>query len=42
MALTCGVFGNAVRFLPALTMPEAQVKEGMDILEASLAEVLAA
>jgi len=42
MALTCGVFGNAVRFLPALTMPESQVKEGMDILEASLAEVLSA
>ncbi|WP_337996813.1 4-aminobutyrate--2-oxoglutarate transaminase [Oleispirillum naphthae] len=42
MALTCGVFGNAVRFLPALTMPEAQVREGMEILEASLAEVLSA
>ncbi len=40
MVLTCGVHGNAVRFLPALTMPEAQVAEGMDILEEALAELV--
>lgn len=40
MVLTCGVHGNVVRFLPALTLPEEQAKEGMAILESALAELV--
>jgi len=39
--LTCGINANVVRFLPALTIPEAHLREGLDILEASLAELVA-
>lgn len=42
LILTCGVSGNVVRFLPPLTMSDALVREGMAILEASLAELVAA
>lgn len=35
--LSCGVFGNAVRLLMPLTISDALLEEGMDILEASLA-----
>lgn len=42
IVLTCGVHGNAVRFLPPLTMPEEQVKEAMAIFESSLAELVGA
>ncbi|CAH2602962.1 4-aminobutyrate aminotransferase PuuE [Rhodovastum atsumiense] len=41
LILSCGVWGNAIRFLPPLTIPEAQLIEGLDILEASLAELVA-
>jgi len=34
--LPCGTYGNAVRLLPPLTTPMAQVTEALDILEASL------
>ncbi len=34
--LPCGTRGNAVRLLPPLTTPMAQVTEALDILEASL------
>jgi 4-aminobutyrate aminotransferase len=35
--LTCGVYGNVIRFLAPITMPDAIFAEAMDILEASVA-----
>jgi 4-aminobutyrate aminotransferase / (S)-3-amino-2-methylpropionate transaminase / 5-aminovalerate transaminase len=40
--LSCGVYGNVIRFLMPLTATDAIVNEGMDILERSLNEVLTA
>ena len=37
--LSCGVNGNVIRLLPALTIPDAHLDEGLDILERCLAEV---
>lgn len=34
--LSCGSYGNVVRLLPALTMPEALFVEGIDVLEAAI------
>ncbi|MEQ8256721.1 MAG: 4-aminobutyrate--2-oxoglutarate transaminase [Roseovarius confluentis] len=34
--LTCGVFGNVIRFLAPLTIPDSVFAEGLDILEASI------
>ena len=38
--LSCGSRGNVIRFLPALTIPEDLITEGLDILERCLAEAL--
>ncbi len=38
--LSCGVNGNVIRFLPALTISDALVDEGLDIFEACLGELL--
>ncbi len=35
--LTCGVYGNVVRFLAPITIPEAHFTEALGILEASVA-----
>lgn len=35
--LTCGVYGNVIRFLAPITVPDAIFAEAMDILEASIA-----
>ena len=40
--LSCGVYGNVIRFLMPLTAADIIVNEGMDILERSLQEVLTA
>jgi len=37
--LSCGVNGNVIRLLPALTIPDELLDEGLDILDACLAEV---
>ena len=37
LLLTCGVYGNVVRFLAPITIPDAHFSEAMDILEASIA-----
>ncbi len=37
--LSCGVFGNAIRLLMPLTISDALLEEGLDILEASLTSV---
>ena len=42
LVLSCGVYGNVIRFLAPLTIPEALLDEGLDKLEAALAEVTAA
>ena len=35
--LTCGVYGNVVRFLAPITIPDAHFAEAMDILEEAVA-----
>ena len=40
--LSCGVNGNVIRFLPALTISDELIEEGLDIFEASLDELLSA
>jgi 4-aminobutyrate aminotransferase/(S)-3-amino-2-methylpropionate transaminase len=40
--LSCGIYGNVIRFLAPLTIPEAMLEEGLGKLEAALAEVSAA
>ena len=40
--LTCGVYGNVVRFLAPITIPDAHFAEAMEILEASVAAARAA
>jgi 4-aminobutyrate aminotransferase/(S)-3-amino-2-methylpropionate transaminase len=37
VTLTCGTFGNVLRFLPSLAISDALLAEGLDILEAALA-----
>jgi 4-aminobutyrate aminotransferase/(S)-3-amino-2-methylpropionate transaminase len=38
--LSCGVYGNVIRFLMPLTASDALIDEGLDILERSLEEVV--
>ena len=38
--LSCGIYGNVIRFLMPLTAQDAIVNEGLDILERSLRELL--
>ena len=40
--LSCGVNGNVIRFLPALTISDELIEEGLDIFERSLDELLSA
>jgi 4-aminobutyrate aminotransferase / (S)-3-amino-2-methylpropionate transaminase / 5-aminovalerate transaminase len=40
--LSCGVYGNTIRILVPLTVSDALLDEGLDILEASLVECAAA
>ena len=37
--LSCGVNGNVIRFLPALTISDELIEEGLDILEACLEQL---
>ena len=39
--LSCGIFGNTIRFLVPLTASDAVVDEGLDILERSIVELAA-
>lgn len=36
LLLNCGVYGNVIRFLYPLTIPEAQFRQALDIIHASL------
>ena len=38
--LSCGSRGNVVRFLPALTIPDSLIDEGLDIVASCLEERL--
>jgi 4-aminobutyrate aminotransferase len=40
--LTCGTYGNVIRFLAPLTIEEGHFSEAMDILEESIAAARAA
>ncbi len=37
--LSCGTYGNVVRFLVPLTAPDAVVREGLDIVESALGDL---
>ncbi|MEE1931110.1 4-aminobutyrate--2-oxoglutarate transaminase [Streptomyces sp. TRM 70351] len=39
LILTCGTYGNVVRFLPPLVIGEDLLNEGLDVLENALAEL---
>jgi 4-aminobutyrate aminotransferase len=36
LLLSCGVYGNVIRFLYPLTIPEAQFRKALDIISAAL------
>ena len=36
IVLTCGTYGNVIRFLPPLTIADELLNEGLDVLEAAL------
>lgn len=38
LLLSCGVYGNVIRFLYPLTIPDAQFRQALDILSRSLAQ----
>jgi 4-aminobutyrate aminotransferase len=40
--LTCGVYGNVIRFLAPITIQDSVMNEALDILESSIREVCAA
>jgi 4-aminobutyrate aminotransferase/(S)-3-amino-2-methylpropionate transaminase len=40
--LSCGVYGNVIRFLAPLTIPDQILEEGLSKLESALTEVNAA
>ncbi len=37
IVLTCGTYGNVIRFLPPLSMPDDLLVEGLDVIAAALA-----
>ncbi|MBL1068341.1 4-aminobutyrate--2-oxoglutarate transaminase [Streptomyces sp. 7-21] len=39
LVLTCGTYGNVLRFLPPLVIGEELLREGLDVLEEALASV---
>ena len=39
VVLTCGTYGNVLRFLPPLSMPDHLLAEGLDILDAVFREI---
>jgi 4-aminobutyrate aminotransferase/(S)-3-amino-2-methylpropionate transaminase len=39
VVLTCGTYGNVLRFLPPLVMPEHLLDEGLGVLEKAFASV---
>jgi 4-aminobutyrate aminotransferase/(S)-3-amino-2-methylpropionate transaminase len=39
VVLTCGTYGNVLRFLPPLVIGDDLLDEGLDILDAAFASV---
>src|SRR5262249_19764409 len=39
LVLTCGTYGNVLRFLPPLVIEEALLNEGLDIIEQAFARI---
>jgi 4-aminobutyrate aminotransferase / (S)-3-amino-2-methylpropionate transaminase / 5-aminovalerate transaminase len=39
VVLTCGTYGNVLRFLPPLVMPEHLLREGLDIIEDAFSQL---
>jgi len=39
LLLACGLYGNVIRLLPALTIADEELEEGLALLEESLAAV---
>ena len=39
VVLTCGTCGNIIRFLPPLTIPDALLAEGLDVVESVLKDI---
>ncbi|MBU4464552.1 MAG: 4-aminobutyrate--2-oxoglutarate transaminase [Actinobacteria bacterium] len=37
IVLTCGTYGNVIRFLPPLSIPDELLREGLDVVAAALA-----
>jgi 4-aminobutyrate aminotransferase/(S)-3-amino-2-methylpropionate transaminase len=37
IVLTCGTYGNVIRLLPPLTIPEGLLSEGLDVIIEALA-----
>jgi 4-aminobutyrate aminotransferase/(S)-3-amino-2-methylpropionate transaminase len=37
IVLTCGTYGNVIRFLPPLAIPDELLAEGLDVVAAALA-----
>ena len=40
LVLTCGTYGNVLRFLPPLVISEAEVDRGLEILETALLDTI--
>jgi len=40
LVLSCGIRGNVVRFMPALTITDELISEGLDIFGSCLVEAL--
>jgi 4-aminobutyrate aminotransferase len=40
LLLTCGVYGNVIRYLFPLTIEDAVFAEGLGVLDAAMAEVM--
>jgi 4-aminobutyrate aminotransferase/(S)-3-amino-2-methylpropionate transaminase len=40
VVLTCGTFGNVIRFLPSLAIPDHLLREALDLLDETFAEDL--
>ncbi len=38
VVLTCGTFGNVIRLLPPLTIPEDLLSEGLDVIIEALTD----
>jgi 4-aminobutyrate aminotransferase len=41
LVLSCGIDGNVIRLIPPLTIPEAELAAGLDILEAAMRDEVA-